>query len=326
MTVSPRTSFVLQLLDKLGTPLLRSILVQKGEQDESGVKDAQAMASLLAQAIKVSITIAQAMNLKPEDGDANAIRVALAAIAGELIADYYETHGRMPGDAEGRRIFKSLEAVLTFADNFAPAAEHAGRLETLESKPVFLDPAEVTLYTMRALVPVITAVGEFSFGQPESKLIQDIATALQRKAMAMVQVFGSMTAQTPSIKLSELIVLQALAEIYGQVHRIETARLQAQGEGVARGQPSMETVWAAFERRREMMDVLMHTISQPSSMSSAQGASSSGVRPVVQEQPIEPPPSQPAAPLPSSPPPAAPPATGGETGAPSNPMSYFKKK
>lgn len=93
--------------------------------DTAGEKDAQTMASLLSESIKISISLSQAMNLQTRGlATRRCIRYPLAALAGDLVADSYRQTGRLPSENDVRRISKSLRSVIVFADNFAPAAEH----------------------------------------------------------------------------------------------------------------------------------------------------------------------------------------------------------
>lgn len=96
------------------------------------------MASLLSETVKTSIALSQAMNLKPGDGDGDAIRVALAKLAAGMIADSFAQTGRLPGEAEGQRLSKLLESVIVFSDNFSVSPEHAGRLKMLILRRLFL--------------------------------------------------------------------------------------------------------------------------------------------------------------------------------------------
>src|SRR5690606_11155623 len=115
------------------------------------------------------------------------------------------------------RIQKSLEAVIVFADNFAPAAEHAQRLKTLDSSLPFFDPVQTNIYTTHAFVPVIAAIAEFSFGVDPARLIQDVAARLGAQARTLQPAGGG--------ALSEMVTLQALGQVYAAAHRAETARL-----------------------------------------------------------------------------------------------------
>lgn len=311
MTMDSRSQFLLQLLEKLGAPLMRAINARADESDESA-KDAQTIAALLSETVKISITLSQAMNLKPEDGDADAIRVSLAALAGSLVADSYQQTGRLPTEADARRISSSLESVLSFSDNFGSSAEHAQRLLTLTGTPPFIDPMQAGLYAMNALVPAISAVSEFPFGQQETKLIQEISGKLSERAKAMrekLTISGAAEGQ-----MAELILLQSLAEIYASAHRAETARLKTLSEEARGGELSLNPVWSAFDRQLAMLEVLLE-----SSAGAASGGKGAGKKPDVDLPAAE------------SETPAAPAATTTAASTtvppakPGNPMSFFKK-
>lgn len=299
-----RTNFLLQLLQKLGAPLMAAVNMHGANNpDETGARDAQVMAALLSESVKISISLSQSLNLKPDDGDADAIRVALAALAGSLVADSYKQQGRMPNENDSRRIAKALESVIAFSDNFAPAAQHAQRLQTLDGAVPFFDPVQTSIYSMHAMVPVIAAISEFSFGQDANRLVQDVAGKLGARVKALKDTLG-----TNVDGMGELVTLQALAQMYASAHRAETIRLQAAGD--QDGAASVDTVWASFDRQVAMLEILMTSMSGGSSASAAGGG---GVKPAI-EAPAE---ETTAAPPPQAVPPAA---AGG------NPMSFFKKK
>ena len=310
--MDPRSDFLLELLHKLGAPLMAAVGSHSSGAD-AGEQDAGTVAALLTESVKISIALSQAMNLKPGEGDADAIRVSLAALAGGLVAESYRKTGRVPGDADSRRLSKALESIIVFADNFAPAAEHAARLKTLAGPPPFFDPVQTNIYAIHALLPVIAAAAEFSFGQPETRLVQDIATRLNDKAAAIQDGLGV------GNEMGNLVLLQALAQIYAGAHRAETKRLQSAGGDQ---NASLDAVWAAFDRQVQMVEVLM---TATAGQSSARG-SGGGVRPAppaadpAEEMPppAEAPPAQ-TAQAPTQPAAAAPPAGG-------SPMSFFKKK
>lgn len=306
MVMDSRTQFILQLLQKLGAPLMAAVNVHS-EGDE---KDAQTLAALLSESVKISISLSQAMNLKADDGDSDAIRVSLASLAAGLIADSYAQHGRVPGEQESRRISKALESVIVFADNFAPAAEHAKRLQTLDETAPFFDPVQTNVYAMHALIPVIIVISEFSFGQPVTRLIQDVSDRLGAKAKELLNALG-----TNGTAMSELVILQALGKIYAGAHRIETERLKGtDGTDAA----TIDGVWKSFDIQVSMVSVLLGSLGGGASASA--GGGSGGVKPpAAVVAPVDAAPVAPSAP-PAAPPPASSPAAAG------NPMSFFKKK
>lgn len=322
MIMDSRSQFLLQLLEKLGAPLMRAVNTHAVNPDTTGQQEAQTIAALLSETVKISISLSQSMHLKPEDGDADSIRVALAALAGNLVADSYQQSGRMPGEADSRRIAGALESVLAFSGNFAPAAQHAPRLQTLAGTAPFIDPVQAELYAMNALVPVISAVAEFPFGQQETKLIQEISGKLSERAKMLREKLANISGEADA-KMAELVILQSLANLYASAHRAETARLKAMSEEARSGGLSLDPVWTVFDRQLAMLEVLINA----SAGNAASGRGGGGKKPAV-ETPAEEAPSQPSVVEQQV---AAPPA---ETPAQAeaalakpagNPMSFFKK-
>jgi hypothetical protein len=291
MVMDSRTQFLLQLLQKLGAPLMAAVNAHSDGEE----KDAQTLAALLSESVKISIFLSQAMNLKPDDGDADAIRVSLATLGAGLVAESYKASGRLPTDADSRRISKALESVIVFADNFAPAAEHAQRLKTLDDTPPFFDAVQTDIFAIHALLPAIAAIGDFSFGQADTKLIQDVSDRLGAKAKELSATLGA-----GGTAMSELVIVQALARIYAGAHRAETERMKASGDSA----DGLEAVWRSFEAQASMVTVLLGSMVGGGSSVSSGG---SGRKPDV-SAPAE------APPVPQAP------------AAPGNPMSFFKKK
>lgn len=290
---------------------MQAVSAHADASDDSGQKEAGMMASLLSESVKISISLSQAMNLKADDGNADAIRVALAALAGGLVADAYRQGGRAPSDAESRKITKALEAVIVFADNFAPAAEHAQRLQTLDGVPPFFDPVQTNIYSIHALLPALAAISEFSFGQADTRLIQDVSEKLGVRAKALkndLSIGGDV--------MSELVILQALGQIYASAHRAETVRLRGQGED---GNATIEAVWQAFDKQIAMLEVLLGSMTGTPG-STGQSGSGGGVKPDASPVAVAPDVSPPSPPPATEAPSATPPPGGG------NPMSFFKKK
>ncbi len=301
-----RTQFILQLLQKLGAPLMAAVNTHSQGEEQ----DAKTLAALLSESVKISISLSQAMNLKADDGDSDAIRVSLAMLAAGLIADSYTQHARLPGEQESRRIAKALESVIVFADNFAPAAEHAKRLQTLDGAAPFFDPVQTNIYAMHALIPAIIVISEFSFGQPVTRLVQEVSDRLGAKAKELLNTLGA-----NGTAMSELVILQALGKIYAGAHRIETERLKASDSTDA---ATIDGVWKSFDVQVSMVEVLLGSLGGTSA--AASGGGSGGVKPAVAAPVEAAPPAPPAAPPSAPPAAAAPPAAGG------NPMAFFKKK
>lgn len=300
--MTSRTQFILELLDKLGSPLLASVTLGPQGRDSAEGGAAQ-MASLMSESVKAGISLTQAMNIKPEDGDTDAIRVALASIAAGLVAGFYQEMGRAPSESDAQKITNLLESVIVFADNFSPSPEHAARLVTLAGDLPFFDAAQGPIYALHALLPVLTAVQQFSFGQSETRLVAEVAEKLQDRAASFRARFG-----IAEKTMADLVVLRSLARLYAAVHRAETARLRA---GVDQQQPSLAPVWEAFDRQVEMAAVLLESLGGQGRSDSGRGNAGDKAPAVQQETP--------SAPSATSSPATVPPAGG-------SPMSFFRKK
>ncbi|MCD8497586.1 MAG: hypothetical protein LRZ85_05580 [Alphaproteobacteria bacterium] len=179
-----RADYLIQILDKIGGPLVAALAhgdrgddSQSLNPEASAREEAQAIAQLLARCVQMSIDIGGMMELDMSDPEtADRLRLSLMVMAGPLIAAQYRHDGRVPGDAEQKKIMTGLEAVLAFSQNFSPSAANAAELagSADASSPAGSD----MVRAMRHFTPVINAIGAFPFGQPEKKLIQDVSARI----------------------------------------------------------------------------------------------------------------------------------------------------
>lgn len=309
--MNQRAEYLLKVLDKIGTPLMASILQApgRGAADETH-KDAQRMAELLAKTTQASIEMGQAIDLGalPDGGDS--VRVGLAALAGGLVGTHYRQTGKAPGDNDLRKMTAALQTVLTYSGNFMPGADAAARLGNLEAMGQPSDPQQTSLQYIHALIPVVSAVTSFPFGQPEQKLAMDVAARLVQRSMEMREALlpGLQDAEQ---KRAELSLLGVLAKIYAACHDAETSRMMSLTEEQrTMGGVGMDSVWKAFDMRAGILEALARSMVPVG----AGGSSSAGSK-APAPPPFTPPPA--AAPPPSNP---QPPQASGE----SSPMSFFK--
>ncbi|MCB9988536.1 MAG: hypothetical protein H6868_04270 [Rhodospirillales bacterium] len=329
------SEFLLQFLEKLGGPLASAVTsVVAGDSDdvaspEAARKEAAEIATLLTKSVELSVNLAAKMDLKDNEENADALRLALAAMAAPLIAHQYSINGKIPSDAKLQSLAKTLEATLLFADNFTPGADITMRLANTEAGSAPADGDQISIQYICALTPVVNVVETFPFGQPEQKLVQDIARRLVKRATALRQTIGeTIPLQEQDAKKIELRLLRALVDLYVQCHQAETNRLtgmsneaRAQSAPSQDGGLSMDPVWSAFETRAKMMEVLAGSLS-------GTPATTTNAAPAPQA-PVEPPPApaQATPPAPaqvSSPPPPAPESPPADDNASYNPMSFFK--
>ncbi|MGB4107554.1 MAG: hypothetical protein WBK55_07135 [Alphaproteobacteria bacterium] len=318
--MNQRAEYLLRVLEKIGTPLMTSILRAPGRSAaEETHKDAQRMAELLAKTTQASIDMAQAIDLgaMPDGGDS--IRVGLAALAGGLVGAHYRQTGKAPGDNDLRKMTAAMQTVLAYSENFMPGADATARLSNLEPFGQGGDAQQISLQYIHAFVPVVGAAAAFPFGQPEQKLVMDIAGKLVQKAMEMREsLFSSL--DPAEQKRMELSLLGALAGIYAACHEAETTRMMSLTEEQrTMGGVGIESVWKAFYLRAGILETLAREMVPGGGRESASSGGGRAPAPPPAPPPFTPPPQ--AAPPPSSPPANPQQPQGSGSG---NPMSFFK--
>ena len=309
MSEQHRTDYFLQILESIGAPLMVPVLAQ-GEKAPEDI--AKHMAELLAQSVQASIALGPLIDIDKLGDQSDSARVALAGLSAHMIAALYQHLGHMPAESDIKKLKDGLEATIAFADNFTASPESTMRLETIKAGGQTVDAPQSLVQVMNSFLPVIQAVSAFSFGQPEAKLISDIAARLTTKAEEIAKThFTSHSGD--DLKAVERGILQALATIYAAAHDAETKRLNSTADR-EKTEASLETVWKEFDTQVQIVEALTQTL--------ATGTSGGDVAPTAEAAPT---PVTETPPPPSSPPPAAEeaPASPPPAGSVGNPMSFF---
>lgn len=335
--MSPKAKYLLQIFEKIGAPLLHAVgsAPPSADAPEKQLEtDTQQAATLLAKAVQLSIDLGKMASIETaSESDADTLRVALAALAGPMVAAQYKQLGRTPNEQDLARITGALDAVLTFSENFAGDNAHSEALENMSAAGQVVSAHQTNIQYLHLFIPVIEAVGKFAFGQQGKTLMRDIAGRLTNEAKLMrTALFGDVQDASEQKRI-ELGLLRALADIYAGAH--ERAIVKAASD--ANAASDIKVVWDDFENQLSMLQIIGENLSPAgaSSASSVAPAPSSPIPtappplsapPEAATPPATPPPSQaPAAPPPpiapaAETPPASPPAGGG------GPMSFFANK
>lgn len=291
--MTQRSAFQIQILEKLGAPLVSAVghvSAQTAGDEQGSQQDAGRVAELLNKAVSISIGLANTMDVRGADSEADATRLALAAIAGALISEQYRQTKKVPGDNDTKRLTNALEAVLTFSDSFVPSDENTIRLENIEPGSVVLDENQANIQYVSTLSPVVNIVALYAFGRPESKLAQDISGRLIKKTKQIShEILAGLTEQ--QVKSAELSILSAFVQLYVECHRAEMDKIlnlddqaRAKAAEAGGGMLSMDPVWESFEFRASMVDALARQICPPA----AGGESQVSQAPVVSAQEMPP--------------------------------------
>ncbi|HEY8191661.1 MAG TPA: hypothetical protein VIG74_04490, partial [Alphaproteobacteria bacterium] len=281
--MSQRSDFLLKVLENIGVPLMAAINdnANRTPDDATPVKDAERMAELLGRCVQVSVALSGSMDMREGAGGGDSVRVALAALAAGLLGGHYKQTGKMPGDNDIKRLTTALEAVLTFSDNFAPAADNIARLENMA--PGMADENQVNIQYINLFVPVVVTAMRFPFGQPEKKLVQDVAGRLIDTAAAVRGRLQDGSPEAKGSKQTELQILQGLIKLYVSCHDAETDRLMEARDGGG----SIEGVWKAFDTGLAMLELLSENAIPDDTEAASTGGS--WVAPAAATQPPPPP-------------------------------------
>lgn len=327
--MNQRIAYLSQIIEKIGAPLLISILeasMKSGAANspEALKDDAQKLAELLSRTVLLSIDLGKMIEIEKSPAEyTESLRVAMAGLAGPMVASQYTQLMKTPAEADLKKLSGALEAVLTFSDNFAPSPENAARLDLLKANGTPSDSHQITIQYIQAFVPVADAIATFPFGQSEKKMMQDAADRINGRAHQMTNLVYGNSIDSAQHKLTTLSFVKALADIYSHCHRAEMNTMMALRDTDASAQQkSLQTLWDNFEMRAAMIEALANNLS-------GQGASSKAPAPqqvqqAPQSAPVQASPQpvqteQPASQMQSAPPTqqSAPPA--------GNPMSMFAK-
>lgn len=293
------SKYAAQLIEKIGAPLLAAVGQISDEKSEHDV--AQITAQLLAQSVSLSSAFYNHLQIDDTGEQGDFTRLAMTALAAPFVADYYMQKQQVPTDDQLKKIEKSLEPVLTFGENFSPAAEHQSRLQTIGGEAILFDKNQAILVTLQAMIPVINAVEEFSFGQNSRKLIQEIMAKLELIATEMVSKTGKQD------KLTELIIFKSLAALYASCHRGETDRASKKNTDV-REELSLDPIWNSFNTKVQMVEVVL-------------GLSTADEKPQITAKA----PKEPVVKKPEEKTAASPPAQDQKATPAAGPMGFFKK-
>ncbi|MEM7650614.1 MAG: hypothetical protein AAF204_00840 [Pseudomonadota bacterium] len=327
-----RTTYLLQILDTIGSPLMSAITSAASPDSQTDIQgDAKFMAALLGKTVEASIALGEIMDINPAEAQNDTLRVALAGLAGPLVAGQYRRRGKVPESPDIKRMANALQAVLTFSDNFTPTPETVERLKNIQASGQPVDGYQTQIQYMQAFIPVIEAIAAFPFGQAEAKLIMDVSDRLVKKSVELRETLLPGISDEAVQKRAELGLLQALAAVYSACHKAETEKAMAMGEAARTQGLSMDPVWASFDTRSAMLESLAASMVGGEVQNSS--ATSGGPAPEVSQPPAETPqasapPSQPPAPPPAAPSEQAatpPPAAEPPAQASQNPMSIFAK-
>lgn len=300
-----KADYLLRILETIGAPLMTAITDAAPRGQDNPQNEAQTMAALLGKTVEASIELGQMMQIDPAQAQDDTLRVALAGLAGPLVAGEYAHRKRVPESPEIKKITNALQAVLTFSDNFTPTAQTVERLQNLEAKGQASDTYQTQIQYMQAFIPVVEAIAQFPFGQAEAKLIMDVSDRIIKKSIELREALLPNVDDEGVQKLVELGFVRALGQLYCACHKAETEKATGMDQD-APNSVSIDTVWKAFDIRTAMLEALAAKMVPAGAKSQSTAASGGGPSTTPTPPPTAPPVAPPSTETPQAPP-AAPP-------------------
>jgi len=251
----------------IGMPLLTALTetpAAAGEGAEAakptGLNPAQFNA-LIDSAINLSQALAAQLGASEDQLDAW-VRWSLAGAASQVVASHFKATGQaLPADQA-----QNLARMTVELQNKFKAQIPGG------NEPVPNTVATFRAKMMEAMVPVVGAIAQYSFGRAEHALLAEVAEKLIKNADQVTRALAAAGSTPEQWRLLCWSVLKASGQIYTESHYAEADRLlymnadERAAYFAQHGQVvPMTQVWQAFNQRMAMLATLATYLEVPSS-------------------------------------------------------------
>ncbi len=260
-----RLQTVLTTFRQVGMPLLQALTELQGSKAVEGKPDTELNTdqfnALLDSAIILSQKMAAQLGASEDQIDAW-VRWAMAGSASQVVASHFKATGQPLSDADAERLA-------------AIAIELQGKFKA--QIPASPEPMPNTIATFRAkmmeaMVPVVGAIAQYSFGRAEHGLLAEVAERLVKTADQVTRALAPSGSTPEQWRLLCWHVLRAAGQIYTESHYAEADRLlymnpddRAAYFAKHGNVPPMTQVWQAFNQRMAMLATLATYLEVPAS-------------------------------------------------------------
>jgi hypothetical protein len=257
-----RMQSLLLAFRQLGLPLLQAANEAQGKQEDA---EAGASPEILGPLIDSTVMLSQKLSAQigasEEQVDAW-VRWALAGAAAQVVGSSYKMAGRVLSEEEADQIAKvAISLQGKFKAQIPPGQEEVpNTVATFRAK------------MLEAMVPVVGAVAQYSFGRSEHALLAEVAEKLVKTADQVTRSLAPTGASPEEWRLLAWHVLKAAGQIYMESHFAEADRLlympaeERSAYFAEHGQVvPMAQVWQAFNQRMAMLATLAAYLEVPES-------------------------------------------------------------
>jgi hypothetical protein len=266
-TTTARMQSLLTTFRQIGLPLLQALTDTAANRQAQGQAPEQSPnVELFNALVDSTVTLSQklAAKLGASDDQIDAwVRWSLVGAASQVIASNFKATGQpMQADEADRLAGIAFDLQNKIKTPLLPATE-----------PVPNTVATFRAKMMEAMVPVVGALAQYSFGRSEHALLAEVAEKLIKTADQVTRALAPAGSSPEQWRLLCWHVLRASGQIYTESHYAEADRLLymnpeertayfAQHGNV----PPMTQVWQAFNQRMAMLATLATYLEVPSSV------------------------------------------------------------
>ncbi len=258
-----RMQTLLMAFRQLGLPLLQAASESQNKQegDASAPLNTEAMGPLVDSTVMLSQKLAAQAGASEDQVDAW-VRWALAGAAAQVVASSYKASGRLLTEDEADRIASvAIDLQGKFKAEIPAGQENLpNTIATFRAK------------MLEAMVPVVGAVAQYSFGRSEHALLAEVAEKLVKTADQVTRALAPTGATPEEWRLLCWHVLKAAGQVYTESHFAEADRLlympaeERAAYFAQHGQiVPMQQVWQAFNQRMAMLATLATYLEVPES-------------------------------------------------------------
>ncbi len=231
------------VLHGVALPLVSAVVNgSHGRDEDKAIDDVSELLTRASEAVK-QIDEESALSESPLI-DLND-RMDLLAACCNILANDYMQNDALPSELDLKRHVSSLNALL--------ATRSSTKTNDQESQ------SGLRFSYLEGYAPLIKAVNGFSFGQAESKMIQQVSQYIEDAARAITQnVYGDKA--TP---FAQHHIRSALIALYAACHTKEVSRIMALGDHQRDNESNdaqLKMIWTDFELHKQMIAVIAETM------------------------------------------------------------------
>jgi hypothetical protein len=247
-------------------PLLQAISeAQGGKTGDQNAESHSLKTEMLGTLVDSTVMLSQKLGAQlgaSEDQIDAWVRWALVGAAAQVVGATFKTAGRPLTEDEATHIAAiAVELQSKFKAQIPPGQENVpNTVATFRAK------------MMEAMVPVVGAVAQYSFGRAEHALLAEVAERLVKTADQVTRALAPTGATPEEWRLLCWHVLKAAGQVYTESHFAEADRLlymdadERAAYFAQHGQiVPMTQVWQAFNQRMAMLATLATYLEVPES-------------------------------------------------------------